>query len=179
MAEGATRLKDSSEGVLQQPQKVCFMQKTTFQAAVAVALCSVRLFAADYTWTGLGADAKASTAADKPGCGVVRVANHPSAPSGNYYVDYPSTLSAAAGDGQDATWRLAGYGYLYVTRDAKVRDVWLEGSKPRIYLNGHKLRVRSFPHALGNDESVQVIPGGTAENPGRIIWNVATTIFVR
>ena len=119
------------------------------------------------------------TAADKPGCGLVRVANHPSAPSGNYYVDYPSTLRAAAGDGQDATWRLSGYGYLYVTRDAKVRDIWLEGSKPRIYLNGHTLRVRSFPHALGADESVQVIPGGTAENPGRIIWNVATTLFVR
>ena len=117
------------------------------------------------------------TAADGARRGTVLVANHASASAGTQYVDFPSTLAAATDDGRNATWRLSGCSYLYVTRDAKVRDVWLEGSKPRVYLNGHKLRVRALPHALGNDESVQVIPGGTDENPGRIIWDGRTTLM--
>ena len=40
------------------------MQKSKLLAVVAAATAAARLFAADYTWTGLGADAKASTAAN-------------------------------------------------------------------------------------------------------------------
>ena len=120
------------------------------------------------------------TAADGARRGTVRVANHASASAGSQYVDYPSTRRAAVGDGQDATWRLSGYSYLYVTRDAKVADVWLEGAKPRIYLNGHTLRIHTRHHRLGTDESAQIIPGGTAENPGQIIWDGrATILFVQ
>ncbi len=119
------------------------------------------------------------TAADAPGCGTVRVANHPSASASTQYVDYPSTLNAADGDGRDAVWRLSGYSFLYITRDAKIADVWLEGSKPRIYLNGHTLRIRTTRHALGTNESAQVIPGGTAENPGKIIWFNPTILLLK
>ena len=119
------------------------------------------------------------TAAHGARRGTVRVANHADASSGNQYVDYPSTRRAAVGDGQDATWRLSGYSFLYVTRDAKVADVWLEGSKPRIYLNGHTLRIRTAHHKLGTDESTQVIPGGTAENPGKIIWFNPTILLLK
>ena len=119
------------------------------------------------------------TAADGARRGTVRVANASSASAGTQYVDYPSTLAAAADDGRDAAWRLSGYSFLYITRDAKVADVWLEGSKPRIYLNGHTLRIRTTRHALGTDESSQVIPGGTAENPGRIIWFNPTILLLK
>jgi hypothetical protein len=119
------------------------------------------------------------TVADGQRRGTVRVANHASASANNQYVDYPSTRRAAVGDGQEATWRLSGYSFLYITRDAKVADVWLEGSKPRIYLNGHTLRIHTARHALGTDAATQVIPGGTAENPGKIIWFNPTTIMLR
>ena len=124
------------------------------------------------------------TAADAPGCGTVRVANHPSASASTssvvmQYVDYPSTRLAEKGDGQDATWRLSGYSFLYITRDAKVADLRFEGAKPRIYLNGHTLRVRTPRHALGTDETTQVIPGGTEENPGQIIWLNPTVLFLK
>ena len=93
-------------------------------------------------------------------------------------VDFALRLFAA-GDGQDATWRLSGYSFLYITRDAKVADLRFEGSQPRIYLNGHTLRVRTPRHALGTNPATQVIPGGTAENPGQIIWFNPTLIMVK
>ena len=69
------------------------------------------------------------TAADGARRGTVLVANHASASAGTQYVDFPSTLAAATDDGRDATWRLSGCSYLYITRDAKVADV--SGSKAR------------------------------------------------
>ena len=119
------------------------------------------------------------TQSDAPFHGTVLVANHPSAAVGNKFVDYPSTRLAESDDGQYATWRLSGAASLYLTRDAKVADVWLEGSKPRIYLNGHTLRIHTTRHALGTDAATQVIPGGTEENPGKIIWFNPTTIMLR
>ena len=119
------------------------------------------------------------TAADGARRGTVRVANHSSASEGTQYVDFPSTLATATDDGRDAVWRLSGYSFLYITRDAKVADVWLEGAKPRIYLNGHTLCIHTTHHKLGTDESVQIIPGGTAENPGQIIWFNPTLIMVK
>ena len=118
------------------------------------------------------------TAADGARRGTVLVANHASASAGTQYVDFPSTLAAATDDGRDATWRLSGCSYLYVTRDAKVADVWLEDSKPRIYLNGHTLRIRTTRHALGTSDT-QIIPGGTEENPGKIIWFNPTILLLK
>ena len=118
------------------------------------------------------------TSSDEQLHGNVLVANHPGASVNNQFVDYPSTRLAASDDGQYAVWRLSGAVTLYLTRDAELPNIFLEGSKPRIQLNGHTLRVNAPHHRLGTDEAVQIIPGGTEENPGQIIWSVRPTVLM-
>ena len=58
-------------------------------------------------------------------------------------------------------------GCLNITEDTQIKDLVLEGSSSTVRLNGHTLAVRSFQHALGTDESTQVIPG----EGGTIAWD--------
>ena len=122
------------------------------------------------------------TAADKPRKGRVVVANAANGVSNGGQnskplVDYPVATWAGKDDGRWATWELSNYATLNVTADAKIADVWLEGSKPQIQLNGHTLYIRSLRHELGVDDS-QVVPGGTTENPGKIVWLTPPTVLM-
>ena len=122
------------------------------------------------------------TASDRPLRGRVVVANAANGASNGGMnskplVDYPVAIWAGQDDGRWATWELSNYATLNVTADAKVADVWLEGSKPQIQLNGHTLYVHSLRHELGVDDS-QVVPGGTAENPGKIVWLTPPTVLM-
>lgn len=56
---------------------------------------------------------------------------------------------------------------LSITEDTQIKDLVLEGSSSTVRLNGHTLAVRIFQHALGTDESTQVIPG----EGGTIAWD--------
>ena len=58
-------------------------------------------------------------------------------------------------------------GCLNIAEDTQIKDLVLEGSSSTVRLNGHTLAVRSFQHALGTDESAQVIPG----EGGTIAWD--------
>ena len=67
-------------------------------------------------------------------------------------------------------------GCLNIAEDTQIKDLVLEGSSSTVRLNGHTLTVRSFQHALGTDESTQVIPG----EGGTIAWDKpGFMIFVR
>ena len=87
------------------------------------------------------------------------------------------TTWAGKDDGRWATWELSNDATLNVTADAKIADVWLEGSKPQIRLNGHTLRIHTRRHALGTSDA-QIVPGGTEENPGQIIWLMQPTMLL-
>ena len=78
--------------------------------------------------------------------------------------EYPVTIQADLKEGSTAVWRLRRFARLYLTSDATVEDIFLEGSTPQIDLNGHVLTVRSRQHALGANEAAQVIKGG------EVIW---------
>ncbi len=121
------------------------------------------------------------TASDAARCGRVIVANASTGvanggQNSQPLVDYPVTTWAGKDDGRWATWELSNDATLNVTADARIADVWLEGSKPQIKLNGHTLRIGTREHALGTSAS-QVVVGGTAENPGQIIWQQPATIL--
>jgi len=95
--------------------------------------------------------------------------------------DYPVTndKTVPEDESKNITWTLKNYVALNVTKDAKIGNLFVEGARPKIYLNGHILKVNATHHKLGTNESVQIIPGGTAENPGRIIWKQGFAIIVR
>ena len=89
----------------------------------------------------------------------------------------------------DGGWDVtpSGAGNLNLTTNATVADIVMTGSKPKLYLNGHKLRVKAEQHALGAatdpdwTKNAQIIPGEDADgNPGRIVWgSIGMMIFVR
>ena len=122
------------------------------------------------------------TASDAARRGRVIVANASSGASNGGQnskplVDYPVTKWCGQNDGRWATWELSNYATLNITADAKIADVWLNGSSPQILLNGHTLRIYTRQHALGTSAS-QVVAGGTVENPGQIIWQKQATVLL-
>lgn len=42
---------------------------------------------------------------------------------------------------------------------------------------GHTLFIHSLRHALGVNDS-QIVPGGTSENPGKIVWLTPPTMLL-
>ena len=90
--------------------------------------------------------------------------------------EYPVTKVADLKEGSTAVWRLRRFARLYLTSDATVENIFLEGSVPQIDLNGHTLTVRSRQHALGTNEAAQIVHGG------EIIWlprDMATMIMLK
>jgi hypothetical protein len=90
--------------------------------------------------------------------------------------EYPVTIQADMKEGRTAVWRLRRFARLYLTSDATVENIFLEGSVPQIDLNGHTLTVRSRQHPLGTNEASQIVKGG------EIIWlprDMATMIMLR
>ena len=63
-----------------------------------------------------------------------------------------------------------GNGAANITADIHLADLVLTGGKGAVRLNGHTVFVYAKRHALGTDEAKQIIPGGTEENLGQIIW---------
>lgn len=63
-----------------------------------------------------------------------------------------------------------GNGAANITADIHLADLVLTGGKGVVRLNGHTVFVYARRHALGTNEAKQIIPGGTEENPGRIVW---------
>ena len=90
--------------------------------------------------------------------------------------EYPVTIRADLKEGSTAVWRLRRFARLFLSSDATVENIFLEGSVPQIDLNGHTLTVRSRQHPLGTNEASQIVKGG------EIIWlprDVATMIMLR
>ncbi len=94
--------------------------------------------------------------------------------------DLPSGSLCAANEGRDIYVDVGYYGTLNLTADFRISDLRLLDSTSRVKLNGYTLSIRARRHALGVNEAIQVIPCGTVENPGKIVWlPSATLIYLR
>ena len=109
-------------------------------------------------------------------CGTVSIFNHPSGSAAGS-VEYPSPKLASDPRKIGGKIVMEGAGNLNLTANATVADLVMTGSKPKLYLNGHKLRVKAERHALGAatdpdwTQNAQIIPGEDADgNPGKIVW---------
>ncbi len=106
---------------------------------------------------------------DNTATGIARVA------PGQPRTDYPVARYADPEDGRHAVWTLRNTVRLNLVGDARLADLVMEGPKPILELNGYTLRVDARKHALGDNESVQVVPG----DGGLILWAPATLLIVR
>ena len=93
-------------------------------------------------------------------------------------IDYPVLKRCDPMEGRRAAWVLKNDCNLNLTRNAKVRDVHVIGTKARIYLNGYKLKIMSDRHEISPNAS-QIVLGGTAEAPGEIVWKRELVVIVR
>ena len=105
---------------------------------------------------------------DNTATGIARVA------PGQPRTDYPVARYAGPRDGRHAVWTLRNTVRLCLVGDARLADLVMEGSTPLLELNGYTLRVDARKHALGVNESVQVVPG----DGGLIIWGGAATLLI-
>ena len=135
--------------------------------------------------TGRGINGSAGTVylqngADRPGWGWVRIANRnglTNRDTSKDMTDLPSPSLCEPGEARDAFFLVEEYGTLNLTDDTQISDLQMD-STGRLQLNGHTLTIRSRRHAL----SGTVVEGGTAENPGRIVWlrrDAPSFLFVR
>ena len=117
-------------------------------------------------------------------CGTVSIVNHSSGGAlGNG--EYPSPKLTADPRKIGGKIVMEGAGNLNLTGNATVADIVMTGSKPKLYLNGHKLRVKAEQHALGAatdpdwTKNAQIIPGEDADgNPGTIVWGQIGMIVI-
>ena len=135
--------------------------------------------------TGRGINGSAGTVylqngADRPGWGWVRIANRnglTNRDTSKDMTDLPSPSLCDPMEARDAFFLVEEYGTLNLTDDTQISDLQMD-STGRLQLNGHTLTIRSRRHAL----SGTVVEGGTAENPGRIVWlrrDAPSFLFVR
>ena len=61
-----------------------------------------------------------------------------------------------------------------ITADTKISDLQMD-STARLQLNGFTLRINSRKHALAGT----IDAGGTAEEPGKIVWISPTLLLFR
>ena len=66
------------------------------------------------------------------------------------------------------------YGTLNLTANTKISDLTMD-STARLQLNGFTLRIKTLRHDLKGT----IVPGGTTENPGKIVWDGATFLMLR
>lgn len=114
------------------------------------------------------------------------VARHTTDPKlGIPRTDYPVMNDATVerNESKNATWILRNTVGLNITADAKIGNLVVEGAKPKIYLNGHTLKVNAYKSAdWPNDGTLPsfVVPGVDADgNPGKIIWKNNFIFIVR
>ena len=133
------------------------------------------------------------TSADGAGRGVVVVDNSPQGAArhttdpklGVPRTDYPvmNDASVERNESKHATWILRNTVGLNITADAKIGALVVEGTKPKVYLNGHTLKINTDrPADWPKDGTLPsfVVPGADAEgNPGRIVWRQGVMVFVR
>lgn len=142
-----------------------------------------------YTRIGSPGTVYLETPADGTGKGRVYIRSTTDAvASGNTpsWVDYPVLrLSPSPKEAKDATFELENLLYLNLVADAVMGDLYIKGTKPKIYLNGHTLRIRTDRHDIFDaDEearwAAQIVPGVDADgNPGKIIWKQGLMLIVR
>ena len=113
-------------------------------------------------------------AGQEPGTGriVISGSNADGVNSASIMTDVPSSRLADADEftQQRRPTLEIGNGAANITADIHLADLVLTGGKGAVRLNGHTVFVYAKRHALGTDEAKQIIPGGTEENPGQIIW---------
>ena len=117
-------------------------------------------------------------------CGTVSIVNHSSGGAlGNG--EYPSPKLTADPRKIGGKIVMEGAGNLNLTGNATIADIVMTGSKPKLYLNGYRLRVKAKQHALGAAtdpdwmQNAQIIPGEDADgNPGTIVWGQIGMIVI-
>ena len=96
-----------------------------------------------------------------------------------------ATFSPGRKEAKDATFVLENVFDINLVADAVMGDLYIKGTKPKIYLNGHTLRIRTDRHDIFDaDEearwAAQIIPGEDAEgNPGKIVWKQGLLLLLR
>ena len=123
--------------------------------------------------TGRGINGSAGTVylqngADKPGWGTVRIANRngiTNRDTAKDKTDLPSPSLCDPAEARNAFFLVEEYGTLNLTADTQISDLQMDATG-RLQLNGFTLTIRSRKH----DISGTVVEGGTAENPGKIVW---------
>ena len=132
-------------------------------------------------------------ASDGVGRGVIIVDNSPTGAArhttdpkqGVPRTDYPvmNDKSVERNESKNATWVLRNTVGLNITADAKIGNLVVEGAKPKIYLNGHTLKINSVrPADWPKDGTLPsfVVPGVDADgNPGKIIWKQGLMLIVK
>lgn len=121
---------------------------------------------------------------DQPGWGRVVLSNRPGQTSRDDSLDrtdFPSTRYVAEGETYNVTVEVSNYATMNVMDDCRIESLSLDGTA-RILLNGHTLRVnmerpKSWPK--GGALPANVIPGGTAEAPGKIVWKSGLVFLLR
>ena len=132
------------------------------------------------------------TAADGEGRGQVVIDNSATGTEGGgaggefgkARTDYPAQKrSPGRSEAKQATFVLRNTVGLNITADAKIGNIVVEGTKPKVYLNGHTLKINTDrPADWPKDGTLPsfVVPGVDAEgNPGKVIWKQGLTLIVR
>lgn len=135
----------------------------------------------NYTPGGAPGTVYIQEADDLPMRGDIRIVNHPNAGefggwSQGAFVQYPSIRYSKDPARGDMRVLLEGYARFSLTRDASIGDLIVTGSKPKIFLNGHKLTIHARRHPLS-----ATIDYGTdgAGNPGEIIWGSGMKLMLK
>jgi hypothetical protein len=98
-------------------------------------------------------------AADLPGRGTVLIDNdNCTAPR---ETEVPSSIYGVPGEADRAIFRVANAGWLRLTNNFTVRDIWLDTANARLDLGSRTLTVLTRQHALGP---------GSVVNYGAIVW---------
>ncbi len=64
-----------------------------------------------------------------------------------------------------------------LTGDCHIGDLKMSKGNSCLQLNGHTLYIHTMKHKLDINEN-QIIPGGTEEEPGKIVWTVRRTVLI-
>ena len=114
---------------------------------------------------------------DGDGRGWVRIANRAGMTTrsdGSDKTDLPSPSLCDPKETRNAFFLVEEYGTLNLTADTKISDLTMD-STARLQLNGFTLRIKTREHTLKGT----IVAGGTAGNPGKIVWDGATILMLR
>ncbi len=121
------------------------------------------------------------TAKEQGRAGLLRIDNGGASfsQSGNRKTDLPSTVQCDPNEFDKfnrTTLEVSNGGDVYLTQDCHIGDLRMD-KKGYIHLNGHTLYIHTRRHKMDIDDS-QIIPGGTEDNPGKIVWTITGTVLI-